>query len=178
MTRFHDYDNLFAEHGDLDIPENFTVGVAIKPCDNVTLALDIQRILYSEVAAIGNPANECSFKAGMGSDQGPGFGWDDMTVFKLGVSWDVSSKLTLRAGYNYSMQPIPDDQTCFNILAPGVVEHHLTAGFTYRLTRRCDLSFFYVHAFENTVHGDQSANGLADLSMSQDAFGISIGWSL
>lgn len=177
MTRFKDYDNLFAEQGDFDIPQNFAIGIALKPTSTVTVAIDVQEILYSDIASIGNRSTQCSMAAGMGADAGPGFGWQDMTVLKIGVAWDVTPKLTLRAGYNYGKNPIPDDQTCFNMLAPGVVEHHLSAGFTYKLSSHCELSFYYMHAFEHTVDGDQSFSGSADLTMSQDAVGISLGWT-
>ncbi len=67
-----------------------------------------------------------TFGNGLGADNGPGFGWRDVTAIKTGIAYAPVEKLTLRVGYNYSTQPIPDNQTYFNILAPAVVQHHVT----------------------------------------------------
>jgi long-chain fatty acid transport protein len=66
-------------------------------------------------------------------------------------------------------------------LAPAVVQHHFTAGLTYRIGERWELSVFYAHAFEQTVHGSGNAFGPtsnADLTMSQNTGGLAIGWKL
>ena len=55
MGKFDKYRGLFAEQGDFDIPSNFGVGLAWKATNELTIAGDYQRILYSQVAAIGNP---------------------------------------------------------------------------------------------------------------------------
>jgi long-chain fatty acid transport protein len=168
---------LFAEHGSFDIPSNFALGVAVKPVEQVTFALDVERIFFSEVKSVGD---NLSGRA-LGSDNGPGFGWRDVTAIKTGVAYDVTKKLTLRLGYNYSTEPIPDGQTFFNILAPAVVQHHVTAGASWRFNKDWELSVFYAHAFEADVNGSGNIGGPttdADLRMSQDTFGVSIGWTL
>jgi len=178
-TPFNHYKNLFAEHGAFDIPSNFAFGVAVKPIEQVTLALDVEHIFFSEVKSVGNDLNPTTYGNGLGSNNGPGFGWRDVTAIKTGVAYDVTEKLTLRVGYNYSTQPIPDDQTYFNILAPAVVQHHVTAGASWHFNRNWELSIFYAHAFDANVNGSGNFGGAnADLRMSQDTFGASIGWTL
>jgi long-chain fatty acid transport protein len=176
-TPFYHYANLFAEHGSFDIPSNFALGVAVKPVEQVTFALDVERIFFSEVKSVGDNLSGSA----LGSDNGPGFGWRDVTAIKTGVAYDVTKKLTLRLGYNYSTEPIPDGQTFFNILAPAVVQHHVTAGASWRFNKDWELSVFYAHAFEADVNGSGNIGGPttdADLRMSQDTFGVSIGWTL
>ena len=56
MGKFEEYAGLFAEQGDFDIPANWTVGVAIKPVESVTLAFDVQQINYSETESDREPA--------------------------------------------------------------------------------------------------------------------------
>jgi long-chain fatty acid transport protein len=178
-TPFNHYKNLFAEHGSFDIPSNFALGLAIKPVQQVTFALDVEEIFFSEVKSVGNDLSASTYGNGLGSDNGPGFGWRDVTAVKTGVAYDVTKKLTLRAGYNYSSQPIPDDQTYFNILAPAVVQHHVTAGASWKFNRSWELSVFYAHAFDAHVDGSGNFGGAnADLRMSQNTFGVSIGWTL
>ncbi len=73
--------------------------------------------------------NPSLVQAQLGADNGPGFGWEDIDVWKLGVEYKYSQQLTLRAGYNHGDNPISPSDVTFNILAPGVIEDHLTVGF-------------------------------------------------
>jgi long-chain fatty acid transport protein len=66
------------------------------------------------------------------------------------------------------------------MIAPGVVEHHITFGGTYAVSPSIELTFAYMHAMENTVEGEDSipvqfGGGNADLTMSQDSFGLGLG---
>jgi len=170
MTEFEDYEDLFAEQGDFDIPSHFAVGLAVKATDKLTLAFDFQRIYYSDVASINNPGPNAAdpfnfFPEGcqsqpdgsnsclLGRDDGMGFGWDDADIYKVGFNYDYNPKWSFRAGYNYSEAPMDDDQIMFNFLAPAVVEHHGTLGFSYRPNKNIEWSFNYMHAWENTVKG-------------------------
>jgi len=103
-----------------------------------------------------------------------------MTVYKLGVEFDVNSNLVLRAGYSTTDQPIGGDDTSFNLIAPAVIEEHLTFGMTYTLANKSEISAFIMHAPEVTVTGTvpgQGLSGNADITMSQTAIGIGYGWN-
>lgn len=198
MTRFEKYEALFAEHGKFDIPEHITLGLAYKANKKTNIAFDIQRIYYSNVASIGNPGpsatdpNEfnplCpgtdSAICLTGGDLGLGFGWQDMTIYKLGIDYQYSKKLTLRAGWNYGKMPILSDEILFNMLAPATVEHHATIGFTYEPDRNTEYSVNYMHAFNETLTGknmfypagvtnyEDHAQDTTAISMKQDAIGF------
>jgi long-chain fatty acid transport protein len=181
MSKFDNYSGLFANQGEFDIPENYGVGIAWKASPALTLAGDVVRINYGDIAAVGNTA-DCLFAGAcqMGSTNGPGFGWQNTTVYKFGVTYAMSPTVTLRAGYVTLDQPIPQSQTFFNILAPGVVEDHLTLGATWKLGVG-ELTVMYMHAFEKTVNGSNSipasfGGGEANLRMSQDSLGAGYGW--
>ncbi|NOT65328.1 MAG: long-chain fatty acid transporter [Methylotenera sp.] len=186
MSKFDKYKGLFAEQGDFDIPSTYGIGIAVKATPALTLAADVQRINYSDIASVGN-ASLANLGNGLGSNNGAGFGWHDVTAVKLGASYAYNQNLTVRAGYNHVNQPIRSGDTFFNILAPGVVEDHLTLGATYVLPNKAELSFAYMHAFENTVNGVNSipnspsaplGGGNANLKMYQDSIGIAYGWQL
>jgi long-chain fatty acid transport protein len=183
MSKFDKYKGLFAEQGDFDIPSTYGLGLALKATPALTLAADVQHINYSEVASVGN-ASLANLGNGLGSNNGAGFGWRDATTVKLGASYAYDENLTLRAGYNHVNQPIRSGDTFFNILAPGLVEDHLTLGATYVLPNKAELSFAYMHAFENTVNGVNSipnaplGGGNANLKMYLDSIGIAYGWKL
>jgi long-chain fatty acid transport protein len=160
MTEFDDYSDLLAEQGDFDIPANATIGLAFSPRDDLTFVADVQRIWYSDIAALGNAmsANVVACfpptsdpNACLGADGGAGFGWDDMTVYKLGVQWDVEPDMTLRFGYSKTDQPVPTSGVLFNVLAPAVVEEHFTAGLTKRLAGNLELSLSLMYAPENDL---------------------------
>lgn len=185
MSKFSDYKGLFAEKGDFDIPENYGIGIAVKATPKLTVAADIQQINYGQIESISNGVG-CFF-AGLcqlGADNGPGFGWRDMTVFKLGVSYAYSDNLTLRAGASTTRQPIPKGETLFNILAPGVVEDHLTLGATWATSPSSEWTLSYMHAFSKKVNGSGSilpgmppgmGGGNANLKMHQNSLGIAYG---
>ncbi len=46
--------------------------------------------------------------------------------------------------------PIQDDQLTFNILAPGMVEHHYSAGFTYRHSDELEMTGMYMYVAPNS----------------------------
>ena len=137
MGKFDRYAGLFADSGSFDIPENYTLGVAIKATPSVSLALDYQRINYGGVRSIanpstniggcmmGNPAN-C-----LGGSDGAGFGWSNVNVWKIGAQWQATPQWNLRAGFNRTDNPIEARDVTFNIIAPGVTTNHYTLGATY-----------------------------------------------
>jgi long-chain fatty acid transport protein len=181
MQELDEYKGLFAEKGGFDIPENFGFGMAWQATPQLVIAADVQQINYSKVRSIANTLAE---GGPLGANNGSGFGWDDMTVYKIGFAYDINQAWTVRAGYNHGSQPIPSSQTFFNILAPGVVEDHLTLGATWRLPGNGEVSFMYMHAFEKKVKGAGSippgappgfGGGNANLKMYQDSLGIAYG---
>lgn len=180
MGRFKEYAGLFAEAGDFDIPANYGVGVAAKVTPQLTLAADIQRIEYSGVASVANSMSTMFSGARLGDGNGPGFGWRDMTVFKLGAAYELKPGVTLRGGYSHGRQPIPAGETFFNILAPGVIEDHLTLGGTFAIGGGQEITIGYMHGFKKTVKGSNSipanmGGGNANLTMSQNALGVAWG---
>ncbi len=188
MKPFDKYRGLFAEGGDFDIPETYGAGIAIKATPRLTLAGDIQQINYGKVKSVGNPV-DCFFAGAcqLGAANGPGFGWRNTTVYKLGVSYEWSKDLTLRTGYVTLRQPIPSNQTLFNILAPGVVEDHLTLGATWALDATKELTVGYMHAFKKKIDGAGSippgpppgfGGGNANIQMNQNSLGVAFGWKM
>lgn len=180
MGRFDKYKGLFAGHGDFDIPEHYSIGVAFMPNPAWTVALDIGRIHYSGVPAVGNAS---SVAAPLGADNGPGFGWKDIDVFKLGVAWRASPAWTVRAGYNRGGNPVQSADVTFNILAPGVMKDHYTAGFTVALDKDSELTGALMVARRQSVTGPSmfnsvmgaGAGGNETVSMRQSQIGLAWG---
>lgn len=179
MQKFDKYKGLFAEQGGFDIPANVAGGVALKVAPKATVLFDAERIFYGQVNSIANP--DFPIQAPLGASNGPGFGWHDINAEKVGFDYKLSPALTLRAGYNHSGLPFDASQTFFNILAPAVVQNHISAGATWSLHSGKEISIAYQHAFEKTLDGVNSiptafGGGEANLRMYQDSVGISFGW--
>ena len=190
MSKFDRYKGLLADQGGFDIPADYGIGIAAKAMPRLTVAADIQRIDFAKVGSLGNRA-DCFLASTcrLGTDGGPGSGWRNTTVYKLGVAWEATPAVTLRAGFAKLRQPIPADQTLLNILSPAVVENHLTLGGTWQVSPQSELTVFYMHAYGNTVHGSGSipgscsacaavGGGEANLRMKQDALGVEYGWRM
>ncbi|OZA30546.1 MAG: long-chain fatty acid transporter [Hydrogenophilales bacterium 17-61-9] len=185
FDEFDKYSGLFAEQGSFDIPSNYNMGVAWQATPAVKLALDYQRINYSDINAIANPV---ASPGALGDNNGPGFGWDDAKVWKLGVEYKHSPKMTFRAGYSHTNSPIKGDATCatttncgettFNILAPAVIEDHVTLGFTHTLASGSEVTVAYMHAFKNDVSGADQFGGSTKIQMYQNSLGIQYGWKM
>jgi long-chain fatty acid transport protein len=179
MGKFDRYRGLFAERGGFDVPANFAGGAAVKLGSKATLLFDEERILYGTVKSIANTLDSTS---SLGSDSGPGFGWHDINVSKAGLDYDVNPSLTLRGGYNHGGVPFDSSQTFFNLLAPAVTKDHLHVGATWATKSGKEISFAYIHAFNNTVDGVNSipptyGGGNENLSMYQNSFQIAFGWN-
>ncbi len=190
-TKFQEFDKykgLFA--GSMDAPAFYGVGIAVEATPQLTVAADVQRILFSDVDPIGNSISKWNLHGtnfggtgNLGLSSGPGFGWNDATVFKIGASYAYNNSLTLRAGYDHVTQPVPKKEALFNILAPAVTQNHLSLGATWALANQGELSFAYTHAFEDSVNGTnaipaQFGGGNVKLKMHQDSIGIAYGWKL
>ena len=187
MSEFNDYSDLFAEKGGFDMPSTWTIGMAVRPSDALTLMIDVQEIAYSDVKSVSNgiaPLFDCPSFGGtdlegcLGGKRGAGFGWDDMRVYKFGAAWDYTDTWTWRAGFSMTNQPIPKSEMTFNILAPGVMEEHFTVGFTQKLDSGNEVNFSFMYAPEVTVRGPQNFDPTQQvtLQMQQVELELSYSW--
>lgn len=144
--------------------------------------------LGGTLEGLSEPLADARYGNRLGGSNGPGFGWRNMSVVKLGVDYVWSPALTLRAGYSDTEQPVPEDETFFNILAPGVVEKHYTLGATFSRGAH-ELTTHVLYAPTVTVKGNGSipgdgppipptsfGGGEADVYLNEKTLGISYGY--
>ena len=150
MSEFDDYAGLFAEGGDFDLPATYTVGIAYDIAEDMTFMVDYQGILYEGVPSVSNPISNlvdgscfdalnntlfsgmpspASGTGCLGGSNGAGFGWNDMDVIILGLEHRDGND-TYRYGLSITDQPIDPSEVNFNLIAPGVIEYHLSFGYT------------------------------------------------
>ena len=177
MSEFSKYSGLFAENGGFDIPPSLQIGLAVDVMPNLTIMADYKRIWYSYTNSINNPSTNaianCTFASPgdpfaappvpgnlpngpgcLGNTQGAGFGWEDINVYKVGLELrDAAPGLTLRAGYAYSENPVQSRDVMFNILAPGIVKHHISGGAMLKLNDNWDLELAGLYVPEEKLRG-------------------------
>ena len=187
MDKFDDYADLFADRGEFDIPSSIKAGVSFIASDALRINVDMEHTAFSEIDAVGNPMsnlNLCptlplggtNLESCLGGINGAGFGWEDMTTYKLGIEWQQNERNTLRFGYSYGEQPIQSADVLFNILAPGVMEQHITLGWTRRRANGGALNFALMYAPEKSVTGPSmfDPTQTIELKMSQLEFEFGI----
>lgn len=139
-------------------PQQVDVSMAAKPTDKLLLALTTSWINWATINTIqitnSNPSNPLAPST---VTLNVPFNWKDQVVLALGASyavmqepfWKDKDRLVLRAGYNYSNNPIPKET--LSPLTPLILEHHFTGGLGFRLTERWSFDIGAVYGLKNTV---------------------------
>lgn len=154
----------------IDEPPIINVGISLKPIKNLELTYDTRYINWTDVKLSRIKPNE------------GGFGWGDQWVFATGGEYTYKDKLKLRLGYNYGKSPVQDNVVFANALFPVVMEHHLTTGFSYALTKNLSLDFTWEHHFmgvkvDNGSGDVYSQNGVGTkISASAEVLSLGVGY--
>jgi len=193
MQKFDKYAGLFANKGEFDIPATISLGASYKVDNKLTIAADVQRIYYNNVDAISNPLQSVApFHTGaggtvnsnsLGNSEGVGFGWQNMNIGKIGVQYQYSDDIQLRAGASHNTQAFSNTETLFNILAPAVVNTHLSVGGTYDIAPDLSVSMSYTHALNANITGANvnhifgAAGTPIDLQMKQHDLEVGVSYA-
>ena len=185
MNEFDDYSDLFAEQGDMDVPADLKFGLTFHATDRLALNFDFEYIWYSKIDSVGNPIQnlfDCppagtDFSSCLGGDNGGGFGWDDMAVYKVGAKYKAGEDWTWRFGYSYGKQPIDNDQMTFNILAPGVMQSHFTTGFTLERVKGRQFNLAFMYAPTNKVTGPNNFDPTQNVKFKMHQWELEAGYS-
>ena len=186
MSKFDEYKGLFAEAGSFDIPSTYTLGLAYDLGGAGKVVFDVQRINYTDVASISNPVQNiynCPAMGGadptacFGGANGPGFGWEDMTIMKLGYEITAGGSV-YRVGYSKADMPIPESQTFLNVLAPGVMEQHVTFGMTMPMGTDQEFNLAVMVAPSTSVKGANPFDvGQTQIELEMEQKEIQVGWA-
>lgn len=177
MSKFDKYRGLFAQHGGFDIPPTATIGLAWKVTPRSTIVFDVQKIWYSQIASVGNPMyNSVGGLNKLGSDNGAGFGWKDVTAYKLGYQWQSGPNWTWRVGYSHNNNPIPSADVLFNVIAPAVIKQHFTFGFTRKMPHNNELTVSAMYTGEARMSGDGGAFGNPDTKLFMHELKLEASW--
>jgi len=186
MNEFDNYAGLFAEQGAFNIPSSWTAGFSWEVVEDLTLMGDVKSIMYSDVSSIANPfSNLNNAMMGdptylLGGDNGPGFGWEDIMVYKVGINYAGVDTWEFRGGVSIGQNPVQESEVLFNILAPGVVQNQVSLGLSKEVGNSGNQ--FHVamnYAFNNSVKGanplDPPSGQTIEIEMNQ--FELELGFS-
>lgn len=139
---------------DFQWPSMLAVGAAWQASPTLLFAADVKRIGWASVMK--------DFRMRFDSTAAPFDGsvsfalpqhWRDQTVTNLGVAWQASPSITLRAGMNLASNPIPEAYV--NPLFPATVEDHYTLGLGWKLSSAGELNVSLTMAPKVTVTNGQ-----------------------
>lgn len=160
-----EYRGLIANRGSFDVPANFSVGFGWRPRPGVTIGGDIQQIYFKNIPAmangvsnsVSNPPNDP-----MGSRNGTGFHWKNVTTYRLAFAWETTDRLTLRIGGAYGRHSTRGDDAnsaSLNLFAPNP-RWQATVGGTWSITKSSDVHLAYGRYMDSHFEGDSAIGAL------------------
>lgn len=167
MSRAHLYKGFLPERGKIENPSTLAGGIAVLLTPYLIVGFDLGWVFWSDVEGFGNRVNSLN---PFGSSGGPGFGWRDSVVAKLGISYALSDCFTVRGGYHYGRSPVIPRAVDNNSLTLAMPEHHLTLGMTWAW-RIASVNLAYAHGFTHEIIGliaPERGGGNRQLRASQD----------
>ena len=147
---------------DFEWPSLYGVGINYRFNNKFSASIDVKSVQWSDVmedftmnfVVNQDAANDMSSMGGPNM-QGQEITaslyqyWDDQVIVMVGGEYEVDDTYTVRFGYNYAENPIPDRY--LNPLFPATVESHITAGFSAKLSDRSRFDFGASMALEKEV---------------------------
>ena len=131
---------------DFDYPLIASFGIGYGGLADTTVAWDVRYIDYSHTDGFKD--------SGFRSDGAvAGLGWESIFAMAVGIQRRLSERVTARVGYSYNDNPIPHEQSQFNVASPLIIEHLASIGMTILLGESWDATLAYTHGFENSITG-------------------------
>lgn len=158
------------------------VGTAVHVTDRWMLALDVKRYFWDQAidTILVRGTNPSVAGAPTSVEMPFVFNWKDQWIFALGSEWRMNDRVTLRAGYNFGENPVPDET--LTPLFPATTERHLSIGASV-LKGSVTYEFALEHAFNasNTNNNvDPMVNPFgpgARVDHSQWTFAFGVSWA-
>lgn len=177
---------------DLDFPQQFALGVAVKPIEPLLVAFDLKWLNWSDThdkVDFTGPAGAFDTNGdGVGDSNSTtlDFGWDDQWVYALGLQYKATKELSVRTGFNYGKSPIEEADVFNNLVFPAIVEKHFSLGFDYMLGKHWGVAMNYMKAFKESMEGKGdvpqgfqqatpfTADSGAKVSLEEDSIGLQL----
>jgi long-chain fatty acid transport protein len=145
------------------IPAIYSWGIAYKGIERALIDVDLRYMDYGNTDLFGQ------------SVQNGGLGWKSVFAVAVGGQYALTDRLTLRGGYLYSTNPIPNTATLFNTQLPGIITNTMSLGASYNLTDDIVTSLAWVHGFRNSIQGGVREEALASAKIDTQYDSIVLG---
>lgn len=133
---------------DFQDPQSVTLGLSLEPTDKLQVEFDVKWIDFSSVR------DQLVLEDQYSDDRVVlDLGWEDQWVYALGINYHMSPRLDLMAGYNYGKSPMGPEDIGDNPGINGIIEHHLSAGLGYQVSKHGAIALSYMRGFENELIG-------------------------
>ena len=130
-------------------PQQLAFGVAFNPMPDMLVEADVKHIAFGDVLGSVAVSRPDGYTGNVPASMN--FGWDNQTVFSLGIQKEIDPKTTVRLGLNYGKSPIGPEDVNSNIGSLAVTEKHASLGITRKISDKILGSLSYMHAFKNSV---------------------------
>jgi long-chain fatty acid transport protein len=141
----------------VDYPAIVSIGAAYYGLLRTVWAIDARYVDYANTQLFGD-------NAGFGENlAATGLGWQSVFSVATGVQYQLTDALSARVGYVFSENPIPDENTFYNVGSTAIYQHIVSVGASWRLTGNTSLVIAYLKAFENSISGPWEAPGAGPL---------------
>lgn len=173
----------------LGFPQSISLGTSINASKDLRFALDLEWINWKNAfdnmsLTLTNGANpNINRMLGNTGDFSIEFPllWKDQFALRVGGEYDVSPVATVRAGYAYGSNPVPDE-TVFPVF-PAIVENHIMVGGSYMIAGRLTIHGAYELALTKKQFASQQSMVAREFSgssseLSESIFHISMTWAL
>ncbi len=158
-----------------DQPQSATLGFGIIPNDSWLIGFDIMWINWSSTSGKDMPA----YSQNSSGASAWNLNWDDQIIYKIGAAYRMNDKITLRAGYNYSKNPLDSSRPFENITFPAIAEQHFTFGAEFALSEQLLLNLGLMYSPEVPMTSSNVPNQFinrATTKMSQFSIDTGIGY--
>lgn len=148
---------------ELNFPQSIGFGVSYKVAENLNLAFDLEWLnwesAFDEMKLNLSNGNNSNINTMLGNEGNfemtfP-LNWENSIIVKVGGEYLATDALTLRFGYAYGSNPVPES-TIFPVF-PAIVENHITLGGSYKFTPAFALHLAYEMVMNNELTAENES---------------------
>lgn len=140
----------------LEFPEVLSFGIACRPTNSLTLALELEWTGWSRFDRVDVDLQNEIPQAGI-SDFVLDYDYDDTWFYKIGIDYKLTSELSIRAGYAYVENPVPG--RTLNPANPDADQHNFSLGMGYTKEKWHFDVFYMADKFEKRSVDNEFVNG-------------------
>lgn len=162
------------------LPHQVDTGLALRPVPKLLVEIGFSWIGWSAEDPFQTfKVNLDTPPEGFPSTLAAPIKWDDQYIYRIGTAYELTSALTIRAGYSYASNPVSAPGAFLTFPAYGF--QTLAVGMTWELTENWDISLAFERAFPISVKTRTSTTDAFHANSQEDhnqySAQLQLGWS-